>query len=141
RSQSARRRRVAQIHRAGESSRGKETPAAGPGLNRPCRSQVPDLQKNCIGNSSVTSLLNRMRRLDIALVERGLCESREKAKRAIMAGEVLVNDQLARKASDGVRDEDSLALIAGEKYVSRGGEKLEGALREFGLDVSGQTAL
>lgn len=82
-----------------------------------------------------------MTRLDLALVERGLCESREKAKRAIMAGQVQVNQQLARKPSDRVRKDDELALLEGEKYVSRGGLKLEGALREFNLNVRGQIAL
>jgi 23S rRNA (cytidine1920-2'-O)/16S rRNA (cytidine1409-2'-O)-methyltransferase len=82
-----------------------------------------------------------MKRLDAALVEQGLCASREKAKRAIMAGQVLINQQLARKASDPVREKDVLALVAVEKYVSRGGYKLEKALREFDLDPSGQTAL
>jgi len=82
-----------------------------------------------------------MKRLDIALVERGLCESRERAKRAIMAGQVQVNQQLAHKPSDAVRDEDEITLLAGEKYVSRGGAKLEEALRTFDLKVAGQTAL
>jgi 23S rRNA (cytidine1920-2'-O)/16S rRNA (cytidine1409-2'-O)-methyltransferase len=82
-----------------------------------------------------------MIRLDVALVERGLCASREKAKRAIMAGQVRRNDQLARKPSDAVQPDDRLVLVAGEKYVSRGGHKLEHALRHFGLDVSGLTAL
>ncbi len=44
-----------------------------------------------------------MSRLDQALVERGLCESREKAKRAIMAGQVRINERLARKPSDSVK--------------------------------------
>jgi len=82
-----------------------------------------------------------MGRLDLALVERGLCESREKAKRAIMAGEVTVNGQLAGKASVVVRPEDEVALAAPEKYVSRGGFKLEHALDHFRLDVAGQTAI
>jgi len=82
-----------------------------------------------------------MSRLDQALVERGLCESREKAKRAIMAGQVRVNDQTARKASDSVGPEDQITLEAGEKFVSRGGGKLEHALEHFHVDVSGQTAI
>ena len=65
-----------------------------------------------------------MTRLDQALVERGLCESREKAKRAVMAGQVLVNGQRARKPSDGIKQADALSLTAAEKYVSRGGWKL-----------------
>jgi 23S rRNA (cytidine1920-2'-O)/16S rRNA (cytidine1409-2'-O)-methyltransferase len=80
-------------------------------------------------------------RLDQALVERGLCESREKAKRAVMAGQVLVNGQPARKPSDTVQPADKLTLTAGEKYVSRGGLKLEHALKHFALDIRGLTAL
>lgn len=82
-----------------------------------------------------------MTRLDQTLVERGLCESREKAKRAILAGQVRVNQQTARKASDSVKATDILALVAPEKFVSRGGLKLEHALEHFHLDVSGQTAI
>lgn len=82
-----------------------------------------------------------MKRLDVALVERGLCESREKAKRAIMAGAVRVNEQPAHKASDSIQDSDTLTLVTGEKYVSRGGEKLEHALRHFGIAVTGQSAI
>jgi 23S rRNA (cytidine1920-2'-O)/16S rRNA (cytidine1409-2'-O)-methyltransferase len=80
-------------------------------------------------------------RLDQELVERGLCESREKARRAIMAGQVVVNQQPARKPSDHVLPSDTLALTAVEKYVSRGGLKLEHALKHFHLDVTGQTAI
>ena len=82
-----------------------------------------------------------MKRLDVALVERGLCESREKAKRAIMAGQVLVNQNKARKSSDLVAARDVVALAAPEKYVSRGGHKLEEALNSFGLNVHGMTAV
>lgn len=82
-----------------------------------------------------------MQRLDIALTERGLCQSREKAKRAIMAGQVKINDQIACKASDMVGPSDQITLIAGEKYVSRGGHKLEEALRHFQIEVAGQTAI
>jgi 23S rRNA (cytidine1920-2'-O)/16S rRNA (cytidine1409-2'-O)-methyltransferase len=82
-----------------------------------------------------------MKRLDVALVESGLCESREQAKRAIMAGQVRVNQQIARKPSDPVSPEDEMTLTAGEKYVSRGGAKLEHALRYFQLDVTGFSAL
>jgi 23S rRNA (cytidine1920-2'-O)/16S rRNA (cytidine1409-2'-O)-methyltransferase len=81
-----------------------------------------------------------MIRVDQALVERGLCESREKAKRAILAGQVRINAQPARKASDKIKPDDALTLDAGEKYVSRGGHKLEHALLHFQLDVTGLTA-
>ena len=82
-----------------------------------------------------------MIRVDQALVERGLSESREKAKRAIMAGQVLINGQPARKPSDTVKADDKLALATPEKFVSRGGHKLEHALRHFQLDATGQTAV
>src|SRR5438045_6325816 len=82
-----------------------------------------------------------MKRLDVALVERGLCESREKAQRAIMAGVVRINEKPARKPSDSVKDSDELSLMAGEKYVSRGGFKLEHALAHFRLEVRGVVAL
>jgi 23S rRNA (cytidine1920-2'-O)/16S rRNA (cytidine1409-2'-O)-methyltransferase len=82
-----------------------------------------------------------MTRLDQALVDRGLCESRERAKRAILAGQVRVNTQLAHKPSDDVRPDDALELKAAEKYASRGGHKLEHALRHFRLDVAGLIAL
>jgi 23S rRNA (cytidine1920-2'-O)/16S rRNA (cytidine1409-2'-O)-methyltransferase len=80
-------------------------------------------------------------RLDQALVERGLCESREKAQRAIMAGEVTVNNHPANKPSDRVRPDDQITLATPERYVSRGGLKLEHALHHFKLGVAGQTAL
>jgi len=82
-----------------------------------------------------------MTRLDQALVERGLCESREKAKRAIMAGLVKINEQLAQKPSDSVQPHDQLRLVAREKFVSRGGFKLEHALDHFHLNVTGQIAI
>jgi len=82
-----------------------------------------------------------MTRLDQALVERGLCESREKAKRAIMAGQVIVNGQPARKPSDSIKVHDELSLAASEKYVSRGGLKLEHALVAFQLNVVDAVAL
>ena len=85
--------------------------------------------------------MEHMIRLDQALVERGFCESRERAKRAILAGQVRINGQPARKPSDSVKPDDELKLDAGEKYVSRGGHKLEHALEHFQLDVNGLTTL
>jgi 23S rRNA (cytidine1920-2'-O)/16S rRNA (cytidine1409-2'-O)-methyltransferase len=79
-------------------------------------------------------------RLDQALVDRGLCLSREKAKRAILAGQVRVNDQVARKPSDAVKPADQLVLQAPERYVSRGGFKLEHALDYFHVVVTGVVA-
>jgi 23S rRNA (cytidine1920-2'-O)/16S rRNA (cytidine1409-2'-O)-methyltransferase len=82
-----------------------------------------------------------MCRLDQALVERGLCESREQAKRAVLAGRVRINGQLARKPSDTARAGDELLLVAPERFVSRGGHKLEHALQHFGIEVTGRTAI
>jgi 23S rRNA (cytidine1920-2'-O)/16S rRNA (cytidine1409-2'-O)-methyltransferase len=82
-----------------------------------------------------------VQRLDQALVERGLCESRERAKRAIMAGQVKVNGHTARKPGDAVKAEDRLALEAAEKFVSRGGFKLEHALQHFQINVAGITVI
>jgi 23S rRNA (cytidine1920-2'-O)/16S rRNA (cytidine1409-2'-O)-methyltransferase len=80
-------------------------------------------------------------RLDQALVSRGICESREKARRAILAGQVRSNQQRANKPSDWARIEDRIELVEPEKYVSRGGIKLEHALKEFHCDPCGCTAV
>jgi 23S rRNA (cytidine1920-2'-O)/16S rRNA (cytidine1409-2'-O)-methyltransferase len=82
-----------------------------------------------------------MTRLDQALVERGLCESRERAKRLILAAQVRVNSQTARKPGDAVKPGDEITLVAAEKFVSRGGRKLEHALLHFKIDVAGKIAI
>jgi len=74
-------------------------------------------------------------------VARGLCDSREKAKRAIMAGQVKVNGRVGRKSSDPVKDKDLVELAQPEKYVSRGGLKLEHALAHYHLQVQDLTAI
>ncbi len=73
-------------------------------------------------------------RLDILLTERGLAESRSQAQRLVMAGQVRVDGQVASKPSDKVLENAALSVEHGPRYVSRGGEKLEGALQAFGLD-------
>ena len=80
-------------------------------------------------------------RLDQALVERALCDSREKAKRLILAGAVRINGHPAKKASDSVKPADELTVDAPEKFVSRGGHKIEHALEHFQLNVTGLTAI
>lgn len=80
-------------------------------------------------------------RLDQALVRAGLAESRELAQRLILAGEVTVNGQKARKASQPIPEDATLALLAKPRFVSRGGEKLEGAFAAFRLDVAGLCCL
>ncbi len=70
-------------------------------------------------------------RLDLLLVEKGLCASRNLAQRLVMAGEVLVDGMLASKASDLVLPESKLEIKASPRFISRGGEKLEAALQAF----------
>ena len=82
-----------------------------------------------------------MTRLDQALVERALCASREKAKRLILAGAVRVNGHPAKKASDNIKPADEIVVDTPEKFVSRGGHKLEHALAHFQLNVTGLTAI
>ena len=72
-------------------------------------------------------------RLDTQLVAGGLVSSREKAKRLILAGAVRMNGQVALKPSDLVEEIARLEVAAAEKYVSRGGHKLEAALDSFGV--------
>ncbi len=79
-------------------------------------------------------------RLDHAMVERGLCETRSKAKAMIMAGDVMVNAQKEMRAGRPVAEKDEISLKVKPRFVSRGGEKMEGALSTFGIDVTGMTA-
>src|SRR6476619_6386039 len=80
-------------------------------------------------------------RLDSLLVDRGLFPSREQAQRAIMAGEVRVGTAVIDKASAPVQPDAELFVEAASRYVGRGGTKLEGALRDFGINPAGWTAL
>ena len=81
--------------------------------------------------------MSARQRLDQLLVERGLCESREQAQRAILAGKVTVDGHPAGKAGSRVAADVRLEMTAPERFVSRGGFKLEHALDVFDLDVSG----
>lgn len=76
-------------------------------------------------------------RLDCALVNRGFAESREKAKAIIMSGIVYVNNQKCDKAGDTVKPDDNIE-VRGEtlKYVSRGGLKLEKAMKSFNISLN-----
>ena len=80
-------------------------------------------------------------RLDNTLVERGLFPSREQAQRAIMAGQVRTGGRVLAKSSEMVGPDTELSVAAPQKYVGRGGLKLEGVLDHFRLDPSGQTCL
>lgn len=77
-------------------------------------------------------------RLDTAIFERGLAESREKAKAYIMSGAVYVNNQKADKPGMTLKPDDVLDVrVSSPKYVSRGGLKLEKAMNNFGIDLNG----
>jgi len=79
-------------------------------------------------------------RLDVLLFEQGLAESREKARRLIMAAQVSVDGVVVDKPGMRVATTASLEIAPGPAYVSRGGLKLEAALEGFGVDVHGWIA-
>jgi len=82
------------------------------------------------------------KRLDILLVERGLAESSHKAQAMILAGEVEVEQQRADKAGMILPDTAHIEVHSRQqKYASRGGVKLEGALKDFHVSVAGKTCL
>ena len=82
------------------------------------------------------------KRLDVLLVERGLAESRQKAQAMILAGEVEVDGKKAEKAGLNVAETARVEVHSRlQKYVSRGGFKLEGALEDFGVNVQARICL
>jgi 23S rRNA (cytidine1920-2'-O)/16S rRNA (cytidine1409-2'-O)-methyltransferase len=83
----------------------------------------------------------KKQRLDVTLVERGLCETREKAQRAVMAGEVRLGDRVLTKSSVLVGPDDELSVEAPPRFVGRGGLKLEGALDHFDVEARDTTDL
>ncbi len=81
----------------------------------------------------------KKKRLDIVLVERGLAESRSMAQRLTMAGEVLIDGQIASKPGQTVSESVQISLKSKPPFVSRGGEKLLGALEAFSMkDLTGK---
>jgi 23S rRNA (cytidine1920-2'-O)/16S rRNA (cytidine1409-2'-O)-methyltransferase len=84
----------------------------------------------------------RRKRLDLLLAERGLAESPEKARSIILAGEVLVNGRRLEKAGMPVAEDARIEVTSrSQKYVSRGGLKLEGALQSFAIAPLGCACL
>jgi len=81
------------------------------------------------------------RRADVLLAERGLFESRERAKAAILAGLVRVDGRVLTKAGEQVDVDAAIDVEPSQRYVSRGGHKLAGALASFGIDVTGVHAV
>ena len=82
------------------------------------------------------------KRLDVALFELGLTESREKARALIMSGQVYVNGQKSLKAGDNIKPDDKIE-VRGEKmpFVSRGGYKLDKAMKSFELSLDGKICM
>ena len=83
------------------------------------------------------------KRLDLILVDRGLFDTREKAKREIMAGNVIVNEQAVPTAGTHFKDTDELSIRIKDRlrYVSRGGLKLEKAIKIWNLDFRNKIIL
>jgi 23S rRNA (cytidine1920-2'-O)/16S rRNA (cytidine1409-2'-O)-methyltransferase len=81
------------------------------------------------------------RRIDVLLADRGLFPSREQARAAVLAGEVRVDGEVVRKAGHAVADDAEIQVAEKPRYVSRGGEKLAGALSEFGISAEGRRAI
>ena len=80
-------------------------------------------------------------RLDQLLVQRSLAPSRERAQALILAGAVRVDGEVADRAAAPVSEASAITVAHGPRFVSRGGEKLDAALDELGLDVAGMVAL
>ena len=80
-------------------------------------------------------------RADIRLVELGLVDSRTKAQARILAGQVFLDDRRIEKAGDQVPEEALLRVTELERYCSRGGKKLEGALTDLAVTVDGLVAV
>lgn len=80
-------------------------------------------------------------RLDVRLVAQGLAETRARAQALIMAGEVLVDGVMKDKAGTRVAADAEIVVKARLPFVSRGGQKLAGALKVFGVDPAGLVAL
>lgn len=82
-----------------------------------------------------------MHRLDKALVERGIVITRSKATSYIERGYVSVNDEVAKKPSQNIKITDIIKLLNIDKYVSRGGEKLEAAIEHFSVSLKNKVIL
>ncbi|MDQ2658911.1 MAG: S4 domain-containing protein, partial [Verrucomicrobiota bacterium] len=85
--------------------------------------------------------MSKRARLDVVLVEQGRFASREQAQRAVMAGDVRLDDRVLMKSSIMVDHAAALIVAAPPKFVGRGGLKLEGALDHFQINPAGAIAL
>jgi 23S rRNA (cytidine1920-2'-O)/16S rRNA (cytidine1409-2'-O)-methyltransferase len=80
-------------------------------------------------------------RLDALLVERGLAESRSRAQGLILSGSVRVGDCVVTKAGSRVASDEPLAVERADRFVSRAGEKLDGALDGFDVRIEGRPCI
>jgi 23S rRNA (cytidine1920-2'-O)/16S rRNA (cytidine1409-2'-O)-methyltransferase len=91
--------------------------------------------------ASTEGFIMKKIRLDQLLVEKGLAESREKAKRLVLAGQVLIDGHPAPKPGHPVAPDHAIKIKEAERFVSRGGEKLERAVAAFRLDLKNKVCL
>jgi 23S rRNA (cytidine1920-2'-O)/16S rRNA (cytidine1409-2'-O)-methyltransferase len=90
---------------------------------------------------SASAEVSARQRLDLALVQRGLVESRARAQALILAGEVRVDDEVERRAGRQVQPATAIEVVRPARFVSRGGEKLDHALTTFGVVPAGLICL
>jgi len=88
-------------------------------------------------SSPRTPGVKNRQRADLLVVERGLADSRARAQRLILAGQVWSGERRVEKSGELVPSDAPLAVRAGERFVSRGGDKLDGALTALEVDVTG----
>ena len=94
------------------------------------------MKNNNLGNSK-----KDRRRIDQLLVDRGFTSSREKARALILAREVIVEDEIILRAAAPVQMDAKISLKDQQRFVSRGGEKLAGALEVSKIDIQGKICL
>jgi 23S rRNA (cytidine1920-2'-O)/16S rRNA (cytidine1409-2'-O)-methyltransferase len=93
----------------------------------------------CAPSAAISGMARK--RLDTVMHERGLFESRSRAAAAVMAGDVRIGGEPARKPGQMVAGDEEITVASGPEFVSRGGIKLTNALEALGLDVTGRKAL
>jgi 23S rRNA (cytidine1920-2'-O)/16S rRNA (cytidine1409-2'-O)-methyltransferase len=93
--------------------------------------------KKAFGSRCTIATMPKRRRLDEELVVRGLADDLDLARRLVMAGQVRVEGQLAHGPDLRVASSDTVQVVEGGRYVSRGGYKLEAALRAFSIPAKG----
>src|SRR2546421_2567206 len=102
---------------------------------------ISETSRDVSTSLDMTQMEKKKARVDQALVERGFFESRERAQRAIMAGEVRMGDRVFTKAAELIEVDAPISIVQPPQFASRGALKLDGALDFFGVDVNGKVAL